>query len=495
MRHFIFIITLLLSITGHAKQTQSVSTEIKNGIPTELWLSAISNRNTKNELKKISSLKKPLSSNELKWKNALQDALPIFESNKQKVNSLFPKVSPPKSIKILLGNQGGNDAFTYKKEYICLDLSEWVQYYGTPKNTDLDRVSRILLHEYAHLVTKAWLEKYPQQADSLYSKALFEMFYEGIGNYFSLSRKQLSLLNFASNDNRAEDITKEGLLELRDELVVQSRKTLFLNTAQIISKYLTGSNWTPEQLVQYTAYRVLPHGTTLGVTTDDKTEDRKKLATLILDDPKAFGKLALPPYIEKKRLNQNESLLNDKDLNAYQTIYSKKGSSCAAPTAGLHFTPRVFDALNEMEILWREITLNVGVGTFRPVKTEDIRKHSMHEESFEIDSDLANELTEFKSKVPICAVGTTTLRALESAWNGEELRSGDQKTDVFFYPGSESRIKFVDQLITNFHLPGSTLLMLICHFAKDKEFILEAYREAIQKKYRFFSYGDAMLIR
>lgn len=189
MRHFIFIITLLLSITGHAKQTQSVSTEIKNGIPTELWLSAISNRNTKNELKKISSLKKPLSSNELKWKNALQDALPIFESNKQKVNSLFPKVSPPKSIKILLGNQGGNDAFTYKKEYICLDLSEWVQYYGTPKNTDLDRVSRILLHEYAHLVTKAWLEKYPQQADSLYSKALFEMFYEGIGNYFSLSRK------------------------------------------------------------------------------------------------------------------------------------------------------------------------------------------------------------------------------------------------------------------------------------------------------------------
>lgn len=97
--------------------------------------------------------------------------------------------------------------------------------------------------------------------------------------------KQLSLLNFASNDNRAEDITKEGLLELRDELVVQSRKTLFLNTAQIISKYLTGSNWTPEQLVQYTAYRVLPHGTTLGVTTDDKTEDRKKLATLILDDP------------------------------------------------------------------------------------------------------------------------------------------------------------------------------------------------------------------
>jgi S-adenosylmethionine:tRNA ribosyltransferase-isomerase len=198
------------------------------------------------------------------------------------------------------------------------------------------------------------------------------------------------------------------------------------------------------------------------------------------------GQLPLPHYIDRE--------VGSQDASAYQTVYARNNGSAAAPTAGLHFTEQVLARLREKKVGWEELTLHVGLGTFRPVKSEDVSLHQMHEERYTISAESADKITRAKkSGKRIFAVGTTSVRALESAWDGERLQSGPAKTSIFIRPGGEAKIRIVDRLLTNFHLPQSTLLMLVSAFA-DRELILSAYEEAVKNEYRFFSYGDAMLI-
>ena len=196
-----------------------------------------------------------------------------------------------------------------------------------------------------------------------------------------------------------------------------------------------------------------------------------------------LGNIPLPPYIHEK--------LEDKER--YQTVYSKVTGSSAAPTAGLHFTPEILLELKNKGVQIEYVTLHVGLGTFRPVKAESIFDHTMHKEYFEIAEDVKNRLNEAKKNGKrIVCVGTTSVRTLESSANIiNNLDRDSGWTDIFIYPSYE--FKFVDAMITNFHLPESTLIMMISAFA-GKDYIMDAYEEAIKEKYRFFSFGDAMYI-
>ena len=214
--------------------------------------------------------------------------------------------------------------------------------------------------------------------------------------------------------------------------------------------------------------------------------------TSILDQ---IGEIPLPPYIDR---THNE--VNFEDKERYQTVYASTPGSVAAPTAGLHFTQQLLKSLVTIGIEIHYVTLHVGVGTFAPVKTDNIEEHFMHEEHFEIDTTTAYALNHAKKEGRrIIAVGTTTTRVLESVaqQNQGMLQSGSGVTKIFIYPPYQ--FKIVDALITNFHLPESTLLMLVSAFATPSKMagrsqILSIYAEAINKKYRFFSYGDAMFI-
>jgi S-adenosylmethionine:tRNA ribosyltransferase-isomerase len=189
-----------------------------------------------------------------------------------------------------------------------------------------------------------------------------------------------------------------------------------------------------------------------------------------------------PPYIKDSKAGMDE----------YQTIYAKDSGSIAAPTAGLHFTKRVFNELDEKNIDYCFLTLHVGRGTFLPVKAENIEDHKMHTEVYEVTGDTAKKLNNArKSGKKILAVGTTSVRTLEANFRNNTFHEEASETDIFIYPGYE--FKAVDSILTNFHLPKSTLLMLVSAFA-GQEFIFKAYKEAINKKYRFYSFGDAMLI-
>jgi len=195
-----------------------------------------------------------------------------------------------------------------------------------------------------------------------------------------------------------------------------------------------------------------------------------------------IGQTPLPPYIKTKSKPQE-----------YQTIYAQKSGSAAAPTAGLHFTPKVIQTLEEKKIKLKFITLHVGLGTFQPVRVNKIKEHQMHAEWGKIEKKVAQNLNQAKThNQKIIAVGTTSCRVLESFSDAKgNLKAQSKKIQTFIYPGY--KFKFIDGLITNFHLPKSTLLMLVSAFA-GREFVLQAYSEAIQKKYRFYSFGDAMLI-
>jgi len=197
-----------------------------------------------------------------------------------------------------------------------------------------------------------------------------------------------------------------------------------------------------------------------------------------------IGKVPLPPYIKRESTN--------KDKETYQTVYAEERGSVAAPTAGLHFTKPLMQQIKDMGIEILEVVLHVGLGTFRPVKEDDILNHKMHSEHCSISEEVAAKIN--KAKIEgrrILAVGTTTTRTLESfALNGR-LNNGSHWTDIFIYPGKE--IQIIDGLITNFHMPESTLMMLVSAFA-GYENIMNAYKVAVVDKYRFFSYGDAMLI-
>ncbi|HPS29200.1 MAG TPA: tRNA preQ1(34) S-adenosylmethionine ribosyltransferase-isomerase QueA [bacterium] len=204
-----------------------------------------------------------------------------------------------------------------------------------------------------------------------------------------------------------------------------------------------------------------------------------------------FGDIPLPPYILKKR-NEKHSRPDDKEK--YQTVYAKEQGSVAAPTAGLHFNDEIIGKIKDITQNHVEnVVLDVGLGTFLPVKSEKLEEHTMHKEHFVINKDVADRLNnDKKAGRTMLAIGTTTVRALESAADSQGIiHPSDKETEIFIYPGYQ--YKFVDRILTNFHLPQSTLLMMISAFA-DRDFILSAYEEAVKEKYRFYSYGDCMLI-
>ena len=196
-----------------------------------------------------------------------------------------------------------------------------------------------------------------------------------------------------------------------------------------------------------------------------------------------LGQMPLPPYITHR--------LEDK--NRYQTVYAKHNGSAAAPTAGLHFTPELLEKIKAKGVKVAQVTLHVGLGTFRPVKVENILEHHMHSEFYMVDEDQAAIINETKKNGGrVICVGTTSCRTLESA-TGEDgiLKAGSGWTEIFIYPGYQ--FKVLDALITNFHLPESTLLMLISALA-GRDNVMAAYEEAVKERYRFFSFGDAMFI-
>ena len=221
----------------------------------------------------------------------------------------------------------------------------------------------------------------------------------------------------------------------------------------------------------------------------DVLEDGNRVVRFIFDGVfedilSRVGEMPLPHYIHEKL----------KDKERYQTVYNKVDGSAAAPTAGLHFTKELMKEIQDMGVEILEVTLDVGLGTFRPCKEDDITKHVMHTEHYRISEDVAQKIN--KAKIEnrrVIAVGTTSVRTLESAAaKGMPLVADDDDTSIFIYP--PYKFKVVDALITNFHLPKSTLIMLVSAFA-SKKYIFNAYEEAIINEYRFFSFGDSMFIK
>ncbi len=221
----------------------------------------------------------------------------------------------------------------------------------------------------------------------------------------------------------------------------------------------------------------------LSVKDDGNRIMRFKFDGVFEDILNRVGSMPLPHYIHKKLKNKER----------YQTVYNKVLGSSAAPTAGLHFTPELLQKIQDMGVEILELTLDVGLGTFRPCKEEDITKHDMHSEHYHLSKEVAERIN--KAKIEnrrVIAVGTTSVRTLESvAQKGMPLTEDDDKTDIFIYPPYE--FKVVDALITNFHLPKSTLIMLVCAFA-GYDNTMNLYETAVENQYRFFSFGDAMFI-
>ena len=229
-------------------------------------------------------------------------------------------------------------------------------------------------------------------------------------------------------------------------------------------------------------------GVIIGNPDDEGSEFRTIKFPFCIDEDwfERNGHIPLPPYIRRED--------TENDAERYQTIYASETGSAACPTAGLHFTESLLQKLKDKNIGLEWITLHVGLGTFLPVRVEQIEDHKMHEEVYTVPYDVAEKINAAKKEGrPILAVGTTSVRTLESACDENGIvKGGTGSTHIFMYPGY--RFKVVDQMFTNFHTPESTLIMLVSAFA-GRENILSAYQEAVEEKYRFFSYGDAMLIK
>ncbi|EKF48736.1 S-adenosylmethionine:tRNA ribosyltransferase-isomerase [Thermosipho africanus H17ap60334] len=222
----------------------------------------------------------------------------------------------------------------------------------------------------------------------------------------------------------------------------------------------------------------------IEVICKDYSQQGARILEFNCSDDKLFelGNAPLPPYIKNQKV----------PFERYQTVYSKETGSVAAPTAGLHFTEELLERLRNKGVEFADLILHVGLGTFRPVKVEDIREHKMHSERYYVPAETVKKIRETrKNKGRIIAVGTTSVRTLETIARLPNQESYHGKTDIFIYPPFE--FKLTDAIITNFHLPKSTLLMLVSAFA-GKDFILEAYNTAVKMKYRFFSLGDACFI-
>ncbi|PIP79874.1 MAG: tRNA preQ1(34) S-adenosylmethionine ribosyltransferase-isomerase QueA [Gammaproteobacteria bacterium CG22_combo_CG10-13_8_21_14_all_40_8] len=213
-----------------------------------------------------------------------------------------------------------------------------------------------------------------------------------------------------------------------------------------------------------------------------KLESSSELS--LLDLVETQGHMPLPPYLER----EDEML----DKERYQTVYAKEQGAVAAPTAGLHFDQKILQALVEKGVDLGFVTLHVGAGTFQPVRVEDITKHQMHSEYIEVSEQLCQQVAKTRQKGGrVIAIGTTSVRCLETAAQSGELKPYQGDTHIFIYPGYQ--FKVIDKLLTNFHLPKSSLIMLVSALA-GKEAVMQAYQQAIENQYRFYSYGDAMLI-
>jgi len=306
-------------------------------------------------------------------------------------------------------------------------------------------------------------------------------------------KAKMSAQVIGNNVNKAiENDVKNGHknIENNDENIV--KKNIEFNLDQEISK----NTWR----VILRGAKKIKDGDLLKIAPDffaritKKLEDGFALLEFAEDDYREkldkYGVVPLPPYIKRAVEDKN---IAEKDQKNYQTIYAKEGAAVAAPTAGLHFTDKIFSLLDAKKIKKVFVTLNVGAGTFLPVRSERLQDHNMHEESFSISKESAEIINETKRRGGrVVAVGTTSLRVLESIADDEgNLREAKTKTKIFIYP--PYKFKVVDILVTNFHLPKSTLFMLVCAFV-GKEKAKEIYDHAISQNYRFYSYGDASLL-
>ena len=284
------------------------------------------------------------------------------------------------------------------------------------------------------------------------------------------------------------------LIVLNDTSVIPARLYLEKESGGKVELILERIIDKKELIVQLRTNKTPKSGTTLIFNgkriflIKKKIEDMFLLSYLeegkIIDLFDKFGHVPLPPYI--KRID------NSIDKKRYQTVFSEKPGAVAAPTAGLHFTKDMLDKLSENGISNVKLTLHVGAGTFQPVREEYVFKHKMHSEYMSVSKDVINKILETKNHGGrILAVGTTVVRSLETAVKNGALVPFEGETDIFIYPGYKFNV--VDMMLTNFHLPESTLLMLVCAFG-GKEKVMEAYHHAISKQYKFYSYGDAMLL-
>jgi len=330
----------------------------------------------------------------------------------------------------------------------------------------------------------------------------FELPEELIAQYPTTDRDGSRLL-FLSPENRVSDTSFKQLpeyLKSGDLIVLNDTRVI---PARLYAKKETGGN------VEIMLERILDEQTLLVQLRASKSP--KAGASLILEDNTRFevkgregsmfllnytgeekitdllarlGHMPLPPYISR----DDENL----DQERYQTVFSEKPGAVAAPTAGLHFTNDILESLKDQGIDNARLTLHVGAGTFQPVRVDDIANHEMHSEYMCVPQDVVDKINQTKKKGGrILAVGTTVVRSLETAAKSGTLTSFEGDTNIFIYPGYQFNV--VDLLLTNFHLPESTLLMLVCAFG-GQEKVLNAYQHAIKEQYRFYSYGDAMLI-
>ncbi len=292
------------------------------------------------------------------------------------------------------------------------------------------------------------------------------------------------------------------VLILNNTKVIPARLYGYKDTGAKIEVFLLKEHDNKEWEVLIKPSKRVKEGTVIKVADELSVEvlhqladDGKWLVKMIydgdvLDILHRVGNIPLPPYIERKMTNEE---LKKLDFERYQTVYAKEEGSVAAPTAGLHFTQEILKKLADKGIEIGYVTLNVGIGTFRPVKCENVLDHKMDSESFEITQETADLINRAKLQgKKIVAVGTTTVRTLETAYKQfGKIQACKSASELFIYPPYE--FKVIDKLITNFHLPKSTLLMLVSALA-GKDFIFKAYEEAIKNKYRFYSYGDCMFI-
>ena len=263
------------------------------------------------------------------------------------------------------------------------------------------------------------------------------------------------------------------------------------NCELLLLKQLDGDNWEcltrPAKSLKVDARVDFGEGKLIAEVIEEKEEGirivKMHYQGIFLEVLDQLGKMPLPPYIAKQLCS------NDR----YQTVYAKYEGSAAAPTAGFHFTPELFEQIKAMGVEVIDITLHIGLGTFRPVKVQDTKDHVMHSEVYEITDDAADKLNKVKAEGKrIIAIGTTSVRTLEANYSKYNcFKPTKESTNIFIEPGYQ--FKVVDALITNFHLPKSTLIMLVSAFM-DREFTLEVYKHAVDEKYRFFSFGDSMFI-